>query len=107
MEKKGVIFHKIRNNKQKLKELNDEEKKTEDELKTILKYCVVKNDKAKLKEILSETITIRRKLLQKDDEDFKEFWKFYFIDTDLVKFNRANELQGIIFLFFMYIFIFH
>lgn len=87
--KKGTIFHKLRNSKSvnKHKEQKSTDKVTEKELISTLKYCVVKNDKAKLKEMLLETISMRRLLFKKDDDDFKEFWKFYFLDTDLVKFN--------------------
>lgn len=65
--------------------MND--KKAEEELKSKLKYCVVKNNRNELREILWRTISIRRQLLKKDDNDSKEFWKFYFIEIDLVNFN--------------------
>lgn len=86
--KKGIIFHKLRNKKSvtKPKELKND-KTAENELKSMLKYCVVNNDRKKLEEILSETISIRRKLLKIEGDDFKEFWKFYFVETDLVSNN--------------------
>lgn len=89
--KKGVIFHKLRNTRNASKKLcanvqcdEEESAMTEDELKKFLKYCVVKNDKQKLKSILRETIPIRRRLLQEKDDDLIEFWHFYFVDTDMV-----------------------
>lgn len=66
----------------------------------MLKYCVINNDKTKLKELLLETISIRRQLFKKNNDAFKEFWKFYFLDTDLVfecfKFS-TNEFFQLIF----------
>lgn len=38
---------------------------TEEKLKTMLKYIVVKNEKQKLKEILRESVRLRRELLKK------------------------------------------
>lgn len=86
--KRGTIFHKLRNNKTVTKPKDSKaNKNTIKELKATLKYCVVKKDKKKLKEILLETISIRRQLLKEEDNDFKEFWNFYFVDTELVSFN--------------------
>lgn len=83
--KKGVIFHKLRNNKPAAKPKEQKnDMKTENELKSMLKYCVVNNDKEKLKTILLQTVSVRRQLLKLDGDDFKEFWKFYFVETDLV-----------------------
>lgn len=51
----------------------------------MLKYIVVQNEKQKLKEILRESVRLRRELLKKNnDDELKEFWQFYFVDTDLV-----------------------
>lgn len=85
--KRGTIFHKLRNSTTvgRQKEQKNNDKTNENELKSMLTYCVIKNYKTKLKEILLETIAMRRLLFKKDDSDFKEFWKFYFIDTDLVR----------------------
>lgn len=58
---------------------------TEEELKKNLKYCVVKNDKQKLKEILRGTISMRRQMFERNDEDMIEFWHFYFVDTEMVR----------------------
>lgn len=72
---------------------------SEEDLKSKLKYCVVKNQKNELKKLLFETVALRRELLKKerekidgnnnddgdgDDDGFMDFWKFYFVDTDLV-----------------------
>lgn len=89
--KKGVIFHKLRNarnarNAAKKTNQNNEEgcSMSGEELKSFLKYCVVQNDKAKLKNVLRETVSIRRQLLAVDDDELKDFWNFYFVDVDLV-----------------------
>lgn len=83
--KKGSVYHKIKNWKHTKKqvEVNDT---NEVELKEFLKYCVVHKDKTKLKEVLRDSITLRRNLLKDEHIDFKEFWMFYFIDPELVKF---------------------
>lgn len=57
----------------------------EEELKKFFKYCVVKNDKEKLKQKLRESVSLRRKLIKKDDIELKDFWLFYLMDTELVK----------------------
>lgn len=58
---------------------------SEVDLKSELKYIVAKNEKQKLKGILRGSVYIRRELLKRnDDDEFKEFWQFYFVDTDLV-----------------------
>lgn len=90
--KKGVIFHKFRNAKavaaRKIKTFASEnEMMSEAELKSQLKYCVVKNDKAHFKELMRQTVGMRRKLLKADDPDLKDFWTVYFVDTDLVRYN--------------------
>lgn len=87
--KKGIIFHKFRNAKtaasKKAKEQRVENcTMSEKELNSILKYCVVKSDKQKLKQVLRETVDIRRVLLKRGDDDMKDFWTFYFVDVDLV-----------------------
>lgn len=58
---------------------------SEEELKSTLKYCVIKNDKKM--DILRVSVSIRRRLLLQNDEDLNEFWKFYFVDNDLVGFH--------------------
>lgn len=55
-----------------------------------LKYCVVKNDKKKLKDKLSETIDLRRKLLKENNEEFHEFMAFYFVDPELVRLTMTS-----------------
>lgn len=58
---------------------------TEEKLRTMLKYIVVKNEKQQLKKILRESVPLRRELFKKNnDDELKEFWQFYFVDTDLV-----------------------
>lgn len=60
---------------------------TENELKSELKYCVVKNDKEKLKQILRDTVSLRQQILKKHDDGLKELWTFYLVDTELVLIN--------------------
>lgn len=69
---------------------------TEEELKKNLKYCVVKNDKQKLKEILRGTISMRRQMFERNDEDMIEFWHFYFVDTEMVR-SISHSVQKNIF----------
>lgn len=84
---KGTLYHKLKNSKGRGKKTvaqNDQSGETEESLKAFFKYCVVHNDKEKLKEKLSGTVELRRKLLKEKKEDFMEFLQFYFIDIDLV-----------------------
>lgn len=69
---------------------------TEEELKKNLKYCVVKNDKQKLKEILRGTISMRRQMFERNDEDMIEFWHFYFVNTEMVR-SIGHSVQRNIF----------
>lgn len=57
---------------------------TENELKSELKYCVVKNDKEKLKQIMRNTVSLRQQMLKNHDGDYKALWNFYFVDTEMV-----------------------
>lgn len=86
--KKGIIFHKLRNSRAAAKKAVDlpenEDTLSEKDLKTLLKYCVVKNDKQKLKKALCKTVSMRRKLLAEDDPELMEFWRFYFVDIEMV-----------------------
>lgn len=114
--KKGVIFHKLRNGKSSTK--NSDPRRTtnvltKEDLKSKLKHCVVKDQKQELKKILFETVALRRQLLQQignrvDDnnnkDDFDDFWKFYFVDIDLVRLVQeclnpvhSNHFQNICF----------
>lgn len=80
--KKGTIFHRIKNMPPKK---NPENRITnEAELVDFLKQCVVAKDKQKLKSKLEETITLRKKLLRQNNEDFADFMAFYFADPELV-----------------------
>lgn len=49
----------------------------------------MKNDKQKLREALRKTVSTRRKLLAEDDPELMEFWKFYFVDIEMVTDRRA------------------
>lgn len=82
--KSGILYHKIKNTKPKKAQSN----LSEDDLKDFLKHCVVSNDRVKLKEKLQETAALRRLLLQKDGDDFRDFFKFYFVDPSLVRFQK-------------------
>lgn len=56
----------------------------EAELVDFLKQCVVSKDKQKLKSKLSETIELRRKLLNENNQDFADFMSFYFAESEMV-----------------------
>lgn len=78
----GFIHNKIKNAKIKTKPANE---LSEDDLKKFLKHCVVSNDRAKLKEKLLDSVALRRRLLKEDDTEFRDFFKFYFVDPSLVR----------------------
>lgn len=63
---------------------------TEDDLKKFLKQCVVSKDRKKLKDKLQDTIALRRQLLKENGDEFRNFFKFYFVDPSLVSiFDRS------------------
>lgn len=56
----------------------------EKDLLSFLKTCVVKNDLSELKKKLTESVSIRRKFLQKPMAEIQEMFPFYFADPRLV-----------------------
>lgn len=74
----------------------------EAELVTFLKQCVVAKDKLKLKSKLGETITLRRKLLRQNNDEFADFMAFYFADTEFVSVHFKILICTIVFLQSMY-----
>lgn len=56
----------------------------ENNLLEFLKTCVVKNDLPDLKKKLTESVSIRRKYLQKSMTEIQEMFPFYFADPRLV-----------------------
>lgn len=87
-QKKGYLYHKLKNvraaQKPNLTVPVDESDCDQEELKLFLKTCVVKKDKKALKEKLKKTITLRRQLMQCNQDEFADFFKFYFVDPELV-----------------------
>lgn len=86
----GILYHKIKNTKPK----KVQSELSEDDLKDFLKHCVVSNDRTKLKEKFQETVALRRLLLQTNGDDFRDFFKFYFVDPSLVRFKTTDLYRG-------------
>lgn len=90
---KGMLFHKLKNAKSTNASKNvPSNAETEESLKTFFKYCVVENDRAKLKNKLRGTIELRRKILKEKKEEFIDFLQFYFVDIDLVSLNLKFKI---------------
>lgn len=81
--KSGFIYNKIKNTKGRFTKLTNE--LSEEDLKKFLKHCVVSKDRVQLKEKLLDSVALRRRLLKDDDVEFRDFFKFYFVDPSLVR----------------------
>lgn len=102
--KKGTIFHRIKN--MTTTKNSEEPIINEAELVDFLKQCVVANDKPKLKSKLGETMTLRRKLLRENNEEFGDFMAFYFADPELVRVHFNTLICTSVFLPVFHLFFF-
>lgn len=83
-----MLFHKIKNAKSahtnKTAAPNAE---AEESLMKFFNYCVLKNDRTKLKTKLRGTVDLRRKILKERKDEYMNFIHFYFVDIQMVRFN--------------------
>lgn len=85
--KSGSVYHIFKNTKARASKTKSTNVVIEnaEELKKLLADCIIEKSKKELKVIFQETIELRRSLIQSNDyDDFKDFFKMYFLDSDWV-----------------------
>lgn len=99
----GFLYHAIYNeNKKKrkaareLQDLNNDDERTltEEEKEEAVKYfkrCVLPGDRKDVEKKMHETKSFRRDLILNDFEKYKECWKIFFVEPELVNFFFNKE----------------